>query len=233
MNKVTVFLFARVRELIGKKTIEITLPDGAKVHDLKKAIVGRYPQTENILLSTLVAINKEYADDEQIVPLNAEIAMFPHVSGGESPTIFIITEEEIDLNDLLKKITLPTTGAACIFAGLVRGVTKRGTPHDTSYLVYEAYEEMATAKLHQIADEIRERWPSIVGIAIVQRLGKLLPGTPTVFVGCSASHRDTGVFEAASYGINRLKEIVPIWKKEVGLEGAQWVEGNYHPKPGE
>ena len=100
-------------------------------------------------------------------------------------------------------------------------------------LVYEAYEEMATAKLHQIADEIRERWPSIVGIAIVQRLGKLLPGTPTVFVGCSASHRDTGVFDAASYGINRLKEIVPIWKKEVGLEGAQWVEGDYHPKPGE
>jgi molybdopterin synthase catalytic subunit len=70
----------------------------------------------------------------------------------------------------------------------------------------------------------------VEGIAIVQRIGRLDPGTPTVLIACSAAHRDTGVFEAARYGIDRLKEIVPIWKKEVGPGGEEWVEGKYTPK---
>jgi molybdopterin synthase catalytic subunit len=69
----------------------------------------------------------------------------------------------------------------------------------------------------------------VEGIAIVQRIGRLNPGTPTVLVACTAAHRDTGVFEAARYGIDRLKEIVPVWKKEVGPQGQEWVEGGYHP----
>ena len=81
----------------------------------------------------------------------------------------------------------------------------------------------------QVADEIRERWPSVEGIAIVQRIGPLDPGTPTVLIACSAGHRDTGVFEAARYGIDRLKEIVPVWKKEIGPNGEEWVEGHYTP----
>jgi molybdopterin synthase catalytic subunit len=85
--------------------------------------------------------------------------------------------------------------------------------------------------MKQVADEIRLRWPAVEGIAIVQRVGKLLPGTPTVLIACSASHRDTGVFEAARYGIDRLKEIVPIWKKEVSPQGEEWVEGEYIPGP--
>jgi molybdopterin synthase catalytic subunit len=92
---------------------------------------------------------------------------------------------------------------------------------------------MAEAKMRQVADEIRQRWPQVEGIAIVQRVGKLLPGTPTVLVACSAAHRDTGVFEAARYGIDRLKEIVPIWKKEVGPGGEEWVEGSYVPVKGD
>ena len=71
------------------------------------------------------------------------------------------------------------------------------------------------------------------GIAIVQRIGKLYPKTPTVLIACTAAHRDTGVFEAARYGIDRLKEIVPIWKKEVSPDGQFWVEGDYIPKAGE
>jgi molybdopterin synthase catalytic subunit len=69
----------------------------------------------------------------------------------------------------------------------------------------------------------------VEGIAIVHRLGKLDAGTPTILVACTAAHRDTGVFEAARYGIDRLKEIVPVWKKEVGPDGERWVEGSYHP----
>ncbi len=161
------------------------------------------------------------------------------------PTFFSITESELDLNDLLAKITLPSTGAAAIFAGMVRGETsrwrrgrhpaqaKRGEAHETAFLEYEAYVPMAEAKMKQVAEEIRERWPSIEGIAIVQRIGKLYPQTPTVLIACTAAHRDTGVFDAARYGIDRLKEIVPIWKKEVGPNGEFWVEGEYIPKPGE
>ena len=149
------------------------------------------------------------------------------------PTIYFITEEEIQLNDLLAKITLPSTGAAAIFTGMVRGVTSRENPHQTVYLEYEAYVPMAEAKMKQVAEEIRAQWPSVEGIAIVQRVGKLYPQTPTVLIACTAAHRDTGVFEAARYGIDRLKEIVPIWKKEVGPGGEFWVEGEYIPKAGE
>jgi molybdopterin synthase catalytic subunit len=149
------------------------------------------------------------------------------------PTIFFITEAEINLNELLEQITLPTSGAAAIFTGMVRGVTERGDPHETAFLEYEAYVPMAEAKMKQVAEEIRSRWPVIEGIAIVQRIGKLYPQTPTVLIACTAAHRDTGVFEAARYGIDRLKEIVPIWKKEVGSKGEFWVEGEYLPRPGE
>lgn len=151
----------------------------------------------------------------------------------EYPTIFSITEDEIDLNDLLAKITLTSTGAAAIFTGMVRGETRRGEAHDTDYLEYEAYIPMAEAKMKQVAEEIRAKWSVIEGIAIIQRIGKLYPKTPTVLIACTAAHRDTGVFEAARYGIDRLKEIVPIWKKEVSPNGQFWVEGDYTPKPGE
>lgn len=145
------------------------------------------------------------------------------------PTIYSITESELDLNDLLAKITLSGTGAAAIFTGMVRGQTRRDDPHETVYLEYEAYVPMAEAKMKQVADEIRQKWPTVEGIAIVQRVGRLYPKTPTVLIACTAAHRDTGVFEAARYGIDRLKEIVPVWKKEVGPNGEEWVEGDYLP----
>ncbi len=153
------------------------------------------------------------------------------------PTIFSITEDEIDINKLVEQITLTSTGAAAIFTGMVRGKTTREghaqgiayAPHDTDYLEYEAYIPMAEEKMKQVADEIRARWDTIEGIAIVQRIGKLYPRTPTVLIACTASHRDTGVFEAARYGIDRLKEIVPVWKKEFTPSGEEWVEGEYMP----
>ncbi len=149
------------------------------------------------------------------------------------PTVFAITEDEIDLDALLDQITLPSTGAAAIFAGMVRGVTTRDNPHETVYLEYESYKPMAEAKMRQVADEIRVRWDTIEGVAIVQRVGRLYPRTPTVLIACTAAHRDTGVFDAARYGIDRLKEIVPVWKKEVGPDGEAWVEGDYIPNEGE
>jgi molybdopterin synthase catalytic subunit len=206
------------------------------VKDLKQRLGQSFPGLAPALETSLVSINHEFAFDEDPVPEGAEVALFPPVSGGGEapfPTLYAITEEEIDLNDLVRRITLPSTGAACFFSGMVRGQTTRHEPHETAYLEYEAYRPMAEAKMRQVAEEIRRRWPSVEGIAIVQRIGRLHPGTPTVLIACSAAHRDTGVFEAARYGIDRLKEIVPVWKKEVGPRGEMWVEGEYTPKPGE
>ncbi len=147
------------------------------------------------------------------------------------PTLLLLTESTLDLDALTAHITLPTTGAVVLFTGTVRAITTRDNPHQTTALEYEAYVPMAEAKMQQVADEIRQRWPTVEGIAIVQRLGRLGPGTPTTLIACSAAHRDTGVFEAARYGIDRLKEIVPIWKKEITPTGEEWVEGPYTPTP--
>jgi molybdopterin synthase catalytic subunit len=92
---------------------------------------------------------------------------------------------------------------------------------------------MAEAKMNQVAEEIRTRWNTIEGIAILQRIGCLYPRTPTVFIACTAAHRDTGLFDAAHYGIDRLKEIVPVWKKEIGPKSEEWVEGTYILAEGE
>lgn len=147
----------------------------------------------------------------------------------EVPTITLITNDELDLNRLVQQIVSSSDGAVAMFTGLVRGITSRGNPHETDYLEYEAYQPMAEAMMKQVADEIRARWNTIEGIAIVQRIGRLYPCTPTVFIACASAHRDTGVFEAARYGIDRLKQIVPVWKKEVGPNDAEWVEGDYVP----
>jgi MoaE-MoaD fusion protein len=151
----------------------------------------------------------------------------------EFPTIISITESVIDLDLLLARVTVPTTGATAIFTGIVREKSSGEKNNLTQYLDYEAYQPMAESKMWQIADEIRERWPIVKGILITQRIGRLLPGTVSTVIICSSEHRDAGIFEAAKYGIDRLKEIVPIWKKETGLQGEQWVEGHYHPRPGE
>lgn len=250
-NTVTVLFFASLKERAGVKQTSLELPPGAQVHELKAALVARFPGLAPAVDTMVVSVNREFAYDEDPIPAGAEVAVFPPVSGGSGagetapagapagqetgspPTIFAITEDPLDLDDLLARITLPSTGAACFFTGMVRGLTSRGEPHETSYLEYEAYRPMAEAKMRQVADEIRQRWPSVEGIVIVQRIGRLDPGTPTVLIGCTAPHRDTGVFEAARYGIDRLKEIVPVWKKEVGPQGQTWVDGHYQPKPGE
>lgn len=232
MNEVKVLFFATLRDRTKTKEINLALWDGSKVRDLKAQLKLQYPELDPALDTALVSVNREYAFDDDEIPDDAEVALFPPVSGGagdDFPTIYKITETEIDINELVAQISLPTTGAACIFSGMVRAITKRGDPHITKYLEYEAYQPMAEGKMRQVAGEIRNRWPAVEGIAIVQRIGHLDPGTPTVLIACTASHRDTGVFEAARYGIDRLKEIVPIWKKEVTPDGEEWVEGAYHP----
>lgn len=234
MITVKVLFFASIKERAGIKMTEIQLPDGVDVGILKNILADKFPEIAPALSSVIVSINREFAFDTDLVPDDAEIAVFPPVSGGiipeeGTPTVIRVTDSVIDLNELLACITLPNTGAACIFSGMVRGITPKLENRETIYLEYEAYQKMAVAKIHQVIEEIRARFPSVIGIAIVQRIGRLYPGTPTVMIACTAAHRDTGVFEAARYGIDRLKEIVPVWKKEVSPGGEIWVEGDYFP----
>jgi len=230
--QVTVLYFATLRDRAGVRQEKIQLSDSATVSALKSQLADQHPGMLTSLGTVLVAVNQEFAFEDEILSDGDEVALFPPVSGGQDepgPTFFLVTENDLDLNGLLDQLVLPTSGAACVFTGMVRGRTERGTPHETEVLEYEAYIPMAEAKMHQVAEEIRARWPTVEGIGIVQRIGRLAPGTPTVLIACTAAHRDTGVFEAARYGIDRLKEIVPIWKKEIGPGGEGWVEGEYVP----
>ncbi len=233
-----VLFFATLRDITGVKETSVEFGQGARIADIKAMVLEKFPALARSMDTLIVALNHEFAGDEDLVPGGAEIAMFPPVSGGDSrrvrpQDVVAIVEYEIDVNSILIQITSPTTGGVCSFTGIVRGVTKRGTPHETRSLEYEAYRDMAEAKMRQICAEIRSRWKEIEGIAIVQRIGQLNPGEISVVVACSASHRDTGIFEAARFGIDRLKKIVPVWKKEVSPKGEEWIEGEYLPNKGE
>jgi molybdopterin synthase catalytic subunit len=157
-----------------------------------------------------------------------EIAFFPPVSGGSgaSDDKFAITFDPISLDDMAGRVLKPETGAVAVFAGVVRNVSAGKA---VEHLEYEAYEGMAVAKLRQVAVEAREQWPDIVDMAIIQRIGHLEVGENAVVVAVSSPHRGDGCFEACQYAINRLKQIVPIWKKEVSPDGSEWVEGEYLP----
>ncbi len=234
MKRITVLFFAYLREAANNNRIELVIDDSVKIPDLKRIVASMYPDLEPRIHHVLVTVNQQFAFDDDEIPDRAEVAMFPPVSGGaEERTVYQITDKALDLDALLACITYETTGAACVFTGLVRGTTTRGEARQTVALEYEAYIPMAEAKMKQVAEEIRARWPEVEGIAIVQRIGRLEPRTPTVLIACTAAHRDTGVFEAARYGIDRLKEIVPIWKKEIGPDGEVWIEGDYIPNKGD
>ena len=225
--RIEVQLFATLKDRAGTRSISVELPDGSTVAQLIRSIAETHPALAPALPSSIVAVNQEFAFPPTLLSIGDEVALFPPVSGGAAfPERFEITDGPIDLNELVAQVTLPTTGAVCTFTGTVRG---RSAAHETARLDYEAYTPMAEAKLRQVAREIRERWPKVEGIAIVQRVGRLPVGAFTVLIAVSAGHRTDGVFEAARYGIDRLKEIVPVWKKEIGPHGEEWIEGHYHP----
>lgn len=232
--RVRVLLFATLKDLLGRKQLDLALDDEqATVAMVRQALIAQYPQASANLSAALAAINEEFATADDAVRDGDQVAFFPPVSGGDGlPEIFILNNDPIDHDDLIARITTPQTGAVVFFSGLVRGETQReGHLPQTEYLEYEAYEPMALAKMRQVAQEVRQRWPKVIGIAIVQRIGRLEVGQNTVLIACSAGHRDDGCFEAARYGIDRLKEIVPVWKKEVTPQAQRWIEGEYRPGP--
>ncbi len=219
--RITVKLFAALRDVFQNNTLELDLPDDATVQDLVSRLREDTPAF-NADGALHVAINKKYADSWE-TPLHEgdEVAIFPPVAGGQQQRRFWITRDPLSADALATMLTAPERGAIVIFSGIVRGTTG---DLETDHLEYEAYEEMAAAMLAQIGAEVQEKWPQILDIAIVHRVGRLEVGESSVMIAVAAAHRQ-GMFEACSYAIERLKRIVPVWKKEVGPDGSYWVEG--------
>lgn len=233
MPQIEIRLYASLKDRAGSGRIHVELPQPATVATLRAAIITSYPMLASGLRGAIIAVNRNFAADETTIQPSDEVAIFPPVSGGSRmphPTYFALASQPPDLNAIHAQLGEPEVGAIITFSGYVRGQTVRdGLPPATIQLEYEAYEEMAHLKMSQIAHEIWERWPLVRGVAIVQRIGRLAVGEPTTLVACAAGHRDQGAFEAARYGIDRLKEIVPVWKKEIGTDHSVWVEGSYQP----
>ncbi len=137
---------------------------------------------------------------------------------GRNTKLFDITDEKLSADEIVGRLADPAVGAVIAFVGVVRGETEG---REVLFLEYEAYPEMAEATLRQIGDEIHQRWTSVREVAIVHRVGRLEIGEVSVVIALSAAHRPE-VFDAVHYAIDRLKEISPIWKKEVWTDGAEW-----------
>ncbi len=232
MSEIKIHLraFAQVRQIVGHGDLQLALPAGSTAGDLLKRLETDHPAIAPYLGRMVVTVNRQYVGREHTLSDGDEVAIFLPVSGGSSETIIAISGEPIDVGACIARVTEPGAGAVVTFAGVVRD-SNLGRPVD--YLEYEAYAEMAEARMQQVVAEARERWPKIRRVALVHRVGHLALGETAALVVVGAPHRDDGAFEAARYSIDRLKEIVPIWKKEGWADGAAWLEGDYHPRPGE
>lgn len=222
-------LFAGLRQVAGFKDKTVSLPEGAVVADLlselPQSIVGR---------TFYIAINEEYARRDSPLKDGDLVALLPPVSGGEEgKTVkrFEITEAPLSQDDILRRVSRPDCGGVVTFAGTVRGSTATDDgARETDFLDYEAYVPMAEKMMARIGDEVMERWPQVKAVSILHRIGRCEIEEPTVLIAVATPHRGDGCFEACRYAIERLKAIVPIWKKENWADGEIWVEGPRQPE---
>jgi molybdopterin converting factor subunit 1 len=233
----TVQLFASLAEAAGQRSIALEgLPDPATVDDVSAAVFRRLPQLEELRESVIVAVNEEYVRGEFPVHREDNVALIPPVSGGEGrPPVsggeqdadphFLVTEQPLDVQALHDLVLCPQAGAVSLFVGVVRD---NNLGRQVDYLEYEAYPPMAVKKMRQIAAEVAERW-TVSDVAMQHRTGRLQIGEASVAIAVSSPHRKEGI-EACHYAIDRLKQIVPVWKKEVWTDGESWIEGSLAPQ---
>ncbi len=136
--------------------------------------------------------------------------------------MFVVTREPLDPARLVEAVRRDESGAVVLFYGVVRNHNEGRRVH---HLEYDAYERMAEKKLREVAEETKRRFP-VDDIAIAHRAGRLEIGETSLLVAVSSAHR-ADAFEAAHYCVDRIKQVVPIWKKEVWDDGSAWLEG--HP----
>lgn len=231
MPNVTVRYFAIYREALGRREERREAPAGATVADLHEEIVTGAPTLAPLRAISRYVVNQAYVAGDTILQEGDEVVFIPPVSGGAAGAtspLFRIVEEPLAVEPVAALVADPGAGAVITFAGVVRD-NARG--RGVQALEYEAYAPLAERMLAQIGEEVRARWP-VLGIAVWHRTGRLAVGETSVVIALSVPHRQAG-FAACAYTIERLKEIVPIWKKEIYADGAAWIgsEAAYQQLP--
>jgi len=226
-----VLFFGMLKELVGRTAEEAEFPEGADLRAVFEVYARRYPPLGEMARSIVVARNQEFAELSTQLAEGDEVAFLPPVSGGaaadpveilEDGNYFALTRHAIDPRALIRRIQTGAEGAVVTFEGTVRNNT-RG--RRTLCLDYEGYESMALKVMAQIGRELAAAH-AVGHVAMVHRLGRMLIGETSVAVIVTAPHRRPA-FEAALAGIDRLKKLVPIWKKEHFVDGEVWVEGEW------
>ena len=203
---VRIRLFAALRQRAGRDTVELDLPEGARVADALDAVSDIAGG-----LTLVLAVNHEYAPHDQVLQADDELALIPPVSGGAPAAPHVaITTEPLSLDSLVARVADPRAGAVVTFAGVTREV---------AWLDYEAYSDMAEPLLREIVEAAIERHGLCVAAA-EHRIGRVALGEPSVIVATSAPHRPEA-FLGAREIIDELKARAPIWKAEEGT----WVTG--------
>jgi molybdopterin synthase catalytic subunit/molybdopterin converting factor small subunit len=207
--RVVVKLFAGLRERAGTGERALDVPDDASVADVWERLeLGDEPP------GLLYAVNRVYADPRAPLADGDEVALIPPVSGGA----FLLTDKPLSLDAAVEEVRDAGAGAIATFTGTVRNES-RG--RDVRYLEYDAYDEMAADVMSQLAAELKERY-AVHEIAIHHRTGRIEIGDASVVIAVSAPHRQDAL-AACKDAIDRLKEIVPVWKKEVYEGGEEWI----------
>jgi MoaE-MoaD fusion protein len=215
--QVRVLLFAIAREIVGQGELARDVPENSTVGDLFDDLCAEHPRLVRLRRSLLFMVNEEYVKPSHTLASDDEVALIPPVSGGDHSR-FRVTAEPIGGDDVVPLVEEPGAGAIATFLGTVRD-NARGRAVES--LEYEAYAPAAEKMLRQIGDEIRERW-GIEHTAIVHRTGRLDIGEVSVAIAVASAHRGDA-FDACRYAIDRIKEIVPIWKKEFYEDGETWI----------
>ena len=207
--RITVRLFAALRERAGWSKREVDLPDGAVVADVWPALdLGDEPP------GLAYARNREYADRDTAVAAGDEVAVIPPVSGGA----FAIGSDPLDLDAVVAQVADPAAGAIATFVGTPRRHSRGRT---VVHLEYDAYPEMAESEMARIAEAVQGRH-DVLHVAMAHRTGHVPLGEASVIIAVSAAHRGPAM-DACREAIDTLKQTVPVWKKEVFEGGEEWI----------
>jgi len=235
--RVQVLFFGILKDLAGRASDELSLPEHAKAGDVVEHYERSIPAMARMLASIAISVNQEYASPNAKLHPGDEIALLPPVSGGSAeihenalPSLesakIAITRDAIDTAAWTAKIKHPEDGATVVFEGIVRNHS-RG--RRTMFLDYEAYEEMALKQMESLLAQALSEF-QIRDATIVHRLGRLQIGEISVLILVASAHR-AAAFDACRWLIDTLKRTVPIWKKEYFEDGAVWADGEPFPEP--
>lgn len=216
--KIHILYFAAARERTGLEQEECNLAEGLTVTDLLRQVEQRHPALGPLLPYLSVAVNRSGVPRATVLGEGDEVALLPPVSGGSGPRRLAVLDVPLSMDEVMAAVEGPRQGGIVTFAGVVRN---HGQQPDVVRLEYEAFIPMALDVMKALADEVEAEWPE-TKVAVHHRVGRLDVGERAVVIAVSAPHR-AEAFAACRAVIDRLKERVPIWKKEVGANGEEWV----------